>query len=137
MSEMDDIALSVLEDEYGKPLEDRGEIERRFKNAVGKINVAKMKEAVATCGEGGRCYSPPYHDKIGLYFGDDIETVDEWDKEICENGFYYIPHGWCNRQRILIRGDWAAYVLSGDDGEKEMAGFLESIVSGAYWWVII
>ena len=127
---------AALERQYGKPLMDQAEIERRFRNAVARIDVAKMARKVAQCERDGElCQRPPYEDKIGVYFGSDINTADKWERELCTHGFLgNVPYGWCNRERVLIRGDLAAYVLSGEDGEKNMAKILEEIVSGDWWY---
>jgi len=145
MDKLSKTALAALERMYGKPLEDRGEIERRFKNAIANIDIERMDMLLSFYGDEKLNYGyddiavyryrPPYDDKIALYFGDNIESADKWEAEICLDSAVYIPQGWCNRKRILIRGDWAAYSLSGADGEEEMTSFLDDIVSGEYWSV--
>jgi len=135
MSEMTERTIAVLEETYGKPLDDRAEIERRFWNAVEKINVPD-KASLSARAEAHR-FRPPYGEKVGIYFGDDIERADEWEEEICTRGLVNIPHGWWNRNRLLIRSDWAAYVLAGGNGVRDMTEYLEYIISGEYWKVIV
>ena len=134
MSKMYETTIAVLEDMHGKPLEDQGEIERRFWNAVEKINVPDKVSGVARV-EAHR-FRPPYGEKIGIYFGDDIESVDDWECELSLRSLAFIPHGWWNKNRILIRGDWASYVLAEKNGVEIMTDFLEDVVSGKWWWGI-
>ncbi|MDR2560164.1 MAG: hypothetical protein LBC63_00105 [Holophagales bacterium] len=146
MAKMSETLKARLEEQYGKPLEDQAEIERRFKNAIAKIDVGEMaRRLVHYNGEKLNYgynditvyrYRPPYDDKIALYFGDDIDNADKWEANIYESGHYSIPYGQCNKNRILIRGDWAAYYLADAEGESQMAEFLEDLITGDFWMVV-
>jgi len=146
MSKMSKTAKASLEEQFGKPLEDRAEIERRFKIAMTNIDTERMDRWLAFHGAGELhygyeditvyCYSPPYEDKIALYFGDDIESADEWEAEICTNGYGKIPYGWCNKNRILLRGDWAAYYLAHPKWQEYITDLLEDLISGQFWMIV-
>jgi len=136
MGKMDKATTDMLEHVYGEPLADRAEIERRFGNAIAQIDIGRVLRSQSERQYNERCYSPPYEDKIGIYFGDGIESVDEWDRELYDdfNEDDYVSSGWCNEKRIMFRGEWAAYVLADEyEGEYNMKEYLEFIVSGRCW----
>jgi len=123
MENMNDGTIATLKKIYGKPLENRAEIERRFRNAVKKINVSDYAGLELRI-------KPPFDEKIELYYGDNIKTADNWDREIACRGLIYIPMGWYNKNRVAIRSDWAAWALSAPGGEDAVASLLEDIISG-------